>query len=134
MTDRLGLTESVRFLFEQTSTGPGDYAVDAATLSDLYMLSDVVTLPSTSEGFGLPLAEAAIFRVPVVSTDLPAFREVAPEGVTFVPLADGPAAFAAAVLKALDAPATRLRRHVISALSWDRIVTERLEPLLLSLT
>jgi glycosyltransferase involved in cell wall biosynthesis len=132
LTERLGLTDSVRFLFEQASTATGDYAVDAATLSDLYMLSDVVTLPSASEGFGLPLAEAAIFRVPVVCTDLPAFREIAPEGVTFVPLADGPAAFAAAVLKATESPTARLRRQVINALSWDRIVTARIEPLLLS--
>lgn len=130
LTERLGLGESVRFLFEQASTTTDGYAIDAATLSDLYMLSDVVTLPSASEGFGLPLAEAAIFRVPVVCTDLPAFREVAPEGVTFVPLADGPAAFAAAVLKATESPVTRLRHHVINALSWDRIVAERIEPLL----
>ena len=133
LTERLKLAESVRFLYEQASTA-SDYAVDAATLSDLYMLSDVVTLPSASEGFGLPLAEAAIFRVPVVCTDLPAFREVAPEGATFVPLSDGPAAFAAAVLRVIESPAARLRRHVINALSWDRIVAERLEPLLSSLT
>ena len=132
LTKRLELGESVRFLFEQASTATDGYAIDAATLSDLYMLSDVVTLPSASEGFGLPLAEAAIFRVPVVCTDLPAFREVAPEGVTFVPLADGPAAFAAAVLKAIESPVARLRHRVISQLSWDRIVAERLEPLLLS--
>ena len=132
LTERLGLGESVRFLYEQASPASGDYAVDAATLSDLYMLSDVVTLPSTSEGFGLPLAEAAVFRVPVVCTDLPAFREVAPVGATFVPLADGAAAFAAAVLTAIESPAARLRRHVVNALSWDRIVAERLEPLLLS--
>lgn len=132
LSERLGLRESVHFLFEQPSTGPGDYAVDAATLADLYMLSDVVTLPSASEGFGLPLAEAAMLRVPVVCTDLPAFREVAPEGATFVPLADGSAAFAAAVLTAIDSPSARMRRHVITALSWDRIVAERLEPLLLS--
>ena len=89
LRDRLGLRESVHFLFEEAG-GPQDaYAVDAATLSDLYMLSDVVVLPSASEGFGLPLAEAAIFRVPVVCTDLPAFREGAAEGATFVSTEDG---------------------------------------------
>jgi glycosyltransferase involved in cell wall biosynthesis len=130
LTERLELGEAVRFLFEQASTSTDGYAIDAATLSDLYMLSDVVTLPSAGEGFGLPLAEAAIFRVPVVCTDLPAFREVAPEGVTFVELADGPAAFAAAVLKAIESPVARLRRRVMNALAWDRIVAERIEPLL----
>ena len=132
LTEVMGMEESVRFLFEQKSSATDGYAIDTATLSDLYMLSDVVTLPSSSEGFGLPLAEAAIFRVPVVCTDLPAFREVAPEGVTFVPLADGPAAFAAAVLQALESPVARLRHRVINALAWDRIVAERIEPLLSS--
>jgi glycosyltransferase involved in cell wall biosynthesis len=133
-TERLDLTDSVRFLFEDSGGLSGEYAVDAATLSDLYMLSDVVILPSASEGFGLPLAEAAIFRVPVVCTDLPAFREVAPEGVTFVPTAAGSPAFTAAVLTAIDSPPARLRRHVLGALAWDRIVSEQIEPLLTSRT
>jgi glycosyltransferase involved in cell wall biosynthesis len=131
LTERLGLQESVRFLFEERSPLSSEHAVDAATLSDLYMLSDVVVLPSASEGFGLPLAEAALFRVPVVCTDLPAFREVASEGATFVPAAEGSAAFTAAVLHAIESPAARVRHHVINALSWDRIVAERIEPLLL---
>ena len=131
LTAQLGLHASVRFLFEERTPGSSEHSVDAATLSDLYMLSDVVVLPSASEGFGLPLAEAALFRVPVVCTDLPAFREVAPEGATFVPAADGSAAFTAAVLRAVESPAARVRHHVINALSWDRIVAERLEPLLM---
>jgi glycosyltransferase involved in cell wall biosynthesis len=130
LTRRLGLDDAVRFLFELAPPAAERYAVDGATLSDLYMLSDVVTLPSSSEGFGLPLAEAALFRTPVVATDLPAFRELAPEGATLVPLAAGSAGFSAAVLNAIDAPAARLRRNVMRTLSWDHIVRERIEPLL----
>jgi glycosyltransferase involved in cell wall biosynthesis len=96
------------------------------------MLSDVVILPSVSEGFGLPLAEAAILRVPVVCTDLPAFRELAPDGATFVPASAGSPAFTDAVLGAIDSPPARLRRHVLRALAWDRIITEHIEPLLTS--
>lgn len=130
LTQRLGLEQSVHFLFEESPVGSSGYAIDAATLSDLYMLSDVVVLPSGSEGFGLPLAEAAIFRVPVVCTDLPAFRELAPDGATFVPTTAGSPAFTAAVLSAIESPPARLRRHVMRSLSWDRIITERIEPLL----
>ena len=131
---RLGLEQSVHFLFEESTGSTGDYAIDAATLSDLYMLSDVVILPSASEGFGLPLAEAAIFRVPVVCTDLPAFRELAPEGATFVPATAGSPAFTAAVLTAIDSPPARVRRHMLGALAWDRIISEQIEPLLTSRT
>jgi glycosyltransferase involved in cell wall biosynthesis len=130
LTERLGLQDAVHLLFEESPGAAGDYAIDAATLSDLYMLSDVVVLPSGSEGFGLPLAEAAIFRVPVVCTDLPAFRELGTDGASFVPIADGSPAFTAAVLAAIESPSARLRRHVMHALSWERIITERIEPLL----
>jgi len=131
LSGQLGVEDSVCFLFEQQPPGAqGAYAVDASTLSDLYMLSDVVILPSTSEGFGLPLAEAAIFRTPVVCTDLRAFREVAPAGPRYVPVEAGSAAFSQAVMAALADEATQLRRHVMRELSWDTIIRERLEPLL----
>jgi glycosyltransferase involved in cell wall biosynthesis len=128
----LKLEDSVSFLFEELSrSSPELYPVDSATLRDLYILSDVVVLPSSGEGFGLPLAEAALFRVPVVCTDLPSFRELAPEGVRYVAVDSGSNAFSAAVLDALDESASKLRRNLIRRLSWDRILREELEPLLL---
>lgn len=132
LTHQRKLDGAVHFLFEHGAAGNSadEYPVDAATLSDLYLLSDLVVLPSASEGFGLPLAEAAILRVPVVGTDLPAFREVAPQGAILVPLDGGSAGFKKAVLEALEQPGARLRRHVLDALSWDRLITERIEPLL----
>ncbi|MDQ6883793.1 MAG: glycosyltransferase family 4 protein [Candidatus Dormibacteraeota bacterium] len=131
LTTQHRLDESVCFLFEQQPPGAqGDYAVDAATLGDLYMLSDVVTLPSTGEGFGLPLAEAAIFRTPIVCTDLPVFREVAPTGPHYVPVEAGAAGFGRAVLDALKRDDARLRRRILRDYSWDAIIQQRLEPLL----
>ncbi len=127
---RLGLEDEVTFLFEETGAPrAGDYPIDAPTLYDLYMLSDVVTLPSSGEGFGLPLAEAALCRVPVVCTDLPAFREIAADGVRYVPVEAGARAFSDAVLHALSDPLTGLRRRVLREYSWDRIIREQLEPL-----
>jgi glycosyltransferase involved in cell wall biosynthesis len=38
--------------------------------------SKAVLLPSTAEGYGLPLAEAMAMRIPVIATDLPCFREI----------------------------------------------------------
>lgn len=127
---RLHLETAVHFLFERSTANRDGYAVDAATLSDLYMLSDVVVLPSDSEGFGLPLAEAAIFRAPVVCTDVPAFLELAPEGVVIVQRTTGSAGFTAGVLQAVNSSRARLRRDVLTRLSWDRIIADRIEPLL----
>ena len=44
-----------------------------------------VLFPSHAEGFGLPLAEALQMGVPVIASDLPSFREIAPEGPTYLP-------------------------------------------------
>lgn len=38
--------------------------------------SKAVLLPSTAEGYGLPLAEAMAMKIPVIATDLPCFREI----------------------------------------------------------
>jgi glycosyltransferase-like protein len=76
-----------------------------------YAAADVLAFPSVKEGFGLAVLEAMSAGVPVVTSDLPVFREylVADRDALLVPVGDVPA-LAAALRSALydDAVRTRL--------------------------
>jgi len=50
------------------------FLVEDNTLRDLYLMSDCLLFPSMQEGFGLPVLEAALHRMPVWCGDIPAFR------------------------------------------------------------
>src|SRR5438046_757549 len=54
-------------------------------IADLYALSDALVLPSQSEGFGIPLLEAALHRLPIVCSDLETLRALAGDAATYVP-------------------------------------------------
>jgi len=66
-------------LIEQLGCGRHVHAlgwVDDAELGRLYATARAVAVPSIHEGFGLPVLEAMQHGVPVVASDIPAFREV----------------------------------------------------------
>jgi len=48
-------------------------------LANLYSTSTCLIAASEGEGFGLPLIEAAQYRLPIIARDIPVFREVAGE-------------------------------------------------------
>jgi glycosyltransferase involved in cell wall biosynthesis len=56
------------------------FLVQDDTLRDLYLLSDCLFFPSKQEGFGLPVLEAALHRMPVWCRDIPAFRALEGSG------------------------------------------------------
>jgi glycosyltransferase involved in cell wall biosynthesis len=67
--------------------GPGlEWHVDLSRsdLLELYARADVVTLVSTSEGFGIPVIEAQAAGVPVVASRIPPLIEIAGDAVRFV--------------------------------------------------
>ncbi|MET3920648.1 glycosyltransferase family 1 protein [Arthrobacter sp. UYEF20] len=77
---------------------------------------------SRAEGYGLPLVEAMSHGTPVVASDIPIFREVGADAVSYVQ-PESPAEFAGAVRK-LEEPELwkeRSRRSVERAadFSWD---------------
>jgi glycosyltransferase involved in cell wall biosynthesis len=126
LRSRLGLEQVVRFLFEQAGAD-GRHPVAAEDVAQLYRVSDAVLLPSDAEGFGLPLVEAALARVPVVCADLEIFHEVGGRGLYTFPVAADATQVAAQVERALGQRASRQRRRAIRRYSWPSVIeqTER---------
>lgn len=79
------------------------YLRDRAALAAVYRRAALVLLPSEAEGFGLPAAEALACGVPLLASDIPAFREVAGAAAAFRPVGDL-AGWTEAVLAVLDEP------------------------------
>ena len=52
-------------------------------LREVYMASSALFALSLAEGFGLPLVEAAHFRLPLIVRDIPVFREICAEAATY---------------------------------------------------
>lgn len=100
-------------------------------IADLYALADVLVLPTGNEGFGIPIIEAGMRRLPIVCTDLPALRGLAGDDATYVPAdADG-AAIARAITRRLAAdPEARLRSRA-RKYAWPQVLAERVLPVIL---
>jgi glycosyltransferase involved in cell wall biosynthesis len=86
-----------------------------------------VCMPSSYEGFGLPVLEALAAGRPVLASDIPAHREVAQEHATLLPPDDTDAW--AAALTALDRAASTetARRTHAAAYTWRRSAARHLE-------
>jgi glycosyltransferase involved in cell wall biosynthesis len=56
-----------------------------AEIAMVYENCRALVLPSLAEGFGLPLVEARVRGCPVIASDLPAFAELADDGVDLFP-------------------------------------------------
>lgn len=91
---------------------PGGPVLELNGLSDgavaaLLEHSRALLMPSRAEGFGLPLTEAAARGIPVLSTPLPAAREILGDHALWLP-PDDPRAWADAVARLAAQPPRRL--------------------------
>ena len=87
--------------------------LDRENLNRLYRKSDIFVMPSLSEGYGLALAEALSFGLPIVASNVAAIPEMISDGVNgFLVSPKNPQELASAIRKMASDSALRLRfRH-----------------------
>jgi len=126
LRDELGLRGAAHFAIEAVGAPLPD-----ETVADLYRLADAVLLPSREEGFGLPLLEAALARLPVFCADIAPLRALGGNDATYFSPDAEPGSVARLVAGQLSADAAyRFALRVRQGYTWARVYAERIAPLL----
>jgi glycosyltransferase-like protein len=117
--DHRAYRESVLDLLPQLGLELGNDVVLVGTVPDAdiapwYAAADVLAFPSVKEGFGLAVLEAMSARIPVVTSDLPVFREYLVPGRDALLVAPGDVGGLADALLATMEDAA-LRQALVSA-------------------
>ncbi|HEY5573006.1 MAG TPA: glycosyltransferase family 4 protein [Anaerolineales bacterium] len=130
LRQELEVDQKVHFLFEQGASGRPLHVPDAV-IADLYSLADLLLFPSRREGFGIPILEAGLARLPVFAADIAPVRESAGQlAQVFDPDGD-PAAVANAISGYLENDrAYKLRKRVLNQFTWRSIVRHKLIPII----
>jgi glycosyltransferase involved in cell wall biosynthesis len=111
-----GLSSNVTF---------GGFIKDRHTLAEMIGSSRMFVFPSTSEGFGLVVAEAMAAGLPCVLSDIPVLREVFGSSAAFSKV-DEPTAFADAILDLLQDERkqndySQRGRSLAKGFSWEEV-------------
>ena len=126
----LGVESEVVFLHEQRRADGRPWRATDPMMDDLYQLADLLLFPSAQEGFGIPLLEAGLVRLPVFCSDIPSFREIAGDMAHVFRLDDPPGHVAERIATYLETdPSAGLRRRVLDTFTWEQIFAERIEPI-----
>ncbi len=122
----LGLDSAAHLLAELRPDGLTD-----PEIAELYRLADALLLPSREEGFGIPVLEAGLGRLPIFCSDLPPLRDLAGPLATYFSPDDPPERVAEVIAARLSGdPLYQMRAGIRSAYTWEAIYRQRIAPLL----
>jgi glycosyltransferase involved in cell wall biosynthesis len=99
---------------------------------DLYFVAHLVLYLSLDEGFGLPILEAGAARTPIAVTQIPVFREIANDGVLYLPTDESPEFNANRLMKFLKENLSKsdlLFKRVFSRYNWQTYWQDYLKPI-----
>ncbi len=87
---KVKLEKNIIILSEYTFNDGTKFNLPKLNTADLYILADFLFLPSKVEGFGLPLLEAALAKIPVFCSNIPPFKEIGRNLVYYFDLNEKP--------------------------------------------
>lgn len=127
----LGVEKAALLLYLERNGAGRPMRISNRVVADLYALSDALLFPSKQEGFGLPLIEAGLARLPMFCSDIPPSRELAGDSGHYFALDTSPQAVAEMIESWMRTdPAYRLRRRVFRSYTWQAVYANHIEPLL----
>ena len=127
----LSLKNEVHFVFESGPEKDTPYFIDNQIVGDLFRVADLMLMPSHQEGFGMPVLEAGLVGIPVVSTDVPAAEEIGKNDFLSFSSEDSPKEVATLIMNWIEVSFRyRLRRRVRQQYTWESIYRQRIQPLL----
>jgi mannosylglucosylglycerate synthase len=130
MAADLGVESDVQFAYEYGQDGKHLHLTDEA-VAELYRLADFLLFPSLREGFGIPVLEAGLARLPVFAADIPPVHESAGELAYLFDPRENPETVARAILHQLtNERAYQLRKKVLASFTWEAILRNKIIPLI----
>ncbi len=131
LRDELGVGDEMRFVFEAGPNPDQPFFIDEQVVGDLYRISDVMFMPSHREGFGMPVLEAGLAGIPIVSRDVPAAQELAQKETTIFNGDANAKQVALRIMQILEqSPTAQLRLRVRKQYTWHAIFKDAILPLL----
>ncbi len=125
------LERNVHFIYSSRMDLGESYLISSTVVGDLYRISDLMFMPSHREGFGMPILEAGLAGLHVMSTAVPASIEIGLEGVEIFN-ADAPAETTAELIIdwAEENHEFQFKQKIRQRFTWEIIFKKDIVPLL----
>jgi glycosyltransferase involved in cell wall biosynthesis len=134
ISQELNLEDRVIFLGEVKDAQGRPIKIDLDFLRSLYLMSDMLLITSRQEGFGIPILEAGLVKLPVFASDISSLKEIGGKEVTYFDLEEPPLQIARRIEKFFEQhPSSHLFKRIIRDYSGEVIFKEKIEPLIQNL-
>ncbi len=128
---QLNVDNEVKFVYESGPKPGENYFISQQIVSELYRVADAMLMTSHREGFGMPVLEAGLLGIPVISTPIPATNELLQDNALVFSLNTSPSRLAEEILSWMKTkPEHSLRVKVRQNYTWESIFRNDILPLL----